>query len=167
MAAADSGASQGIAGQSFPSAADLASFDDGTLLNSLLDASTQLDGDLGRFDTGAGWQKYLRLPADALPPPSADGHVTLGFRSITTTLERINAVAANPQYPMISGLPSFVATRSALDEVVRRFGSRAQAPATTTTAKPAAGGEELPMPSPTVAAPSKAVVGQERSILAR
>ena len=72
----------------FPTPEQLASLDDGTLLNAVLDVTGRLDADLARFDTGAGWRKFLRLPEDALPPASADGQVDLGFDSITATLQR-------------------------------------------------------------------------------
>lgn len=152
----------------FPTAAELAALDDGTLLNALLDVSSRLDFDLGQFDTGAGWQRYLRFPEDALPPPTADGRVTLGFKSLTTTLDRLNSVAANSAYPMISRLPSFVATQAALQEVVGRFGQRDGVP---NKGAPAAGlsrganSEELPTPPPSLTAPANA--SGERSILAR
>ena len=159
------------AGRPFPTEAELAALDDGTLLNALLDVSARLDDDLGKFNTGAGWQKYLRLPADALPPPSADGRVTLGFRSLTETLERLNTVAANAKYPMISGLSSFVGTHAALQEVVGRFGTRAGNASGNGAAQkpPGVVSEELPTPPPSLAAPANAKGDaiDERSILAR
>ena len=90
-----------------------------------IDAAAKLDADVARFNTGATWQRYLRLPDDAFPPPTSDGRVMLGFGSITATLARFDSVAANPQYAMISRLPSFVAAQQALREVVARFGPAA------------------------------------------
>ena len=153
----------------FPAPEQLASLDDGTLLNAVLHVTGRLDADLARFNTGAGWRKYLRLPADALPPPSAEGQVELGFASITTTLERLDSVAANPDYTMISRLPSFVASRAALSEVVVRFSPDAGANGTVDAvraADPVSGHEELPTPPPSLAAPANSAA-DERSILAR
>ncbi len=155
-------APQGV-DRSFPTAEQLAAFDDGSLLNAVLDIMAQLDADVGQFDTGATWQRYFRLPDDALPPPSRDGHVVLGFNSIKSTLDRLDSVAANPEYPMISGLPSFAAAQLALAEVVNRFGAAAGQGG---VADARTGAEELPAPTPTLAAPANAASG-ERSILAR
>lgn len=122
----------------FPTAAELASFDDGALLNAALAATDQLDADLGLFNTGAGWQRYLRLPDDAFPAPTAGGRVTLGFDSISTTLARLNSVAANPEFRVIASVPSFEASRAALAEIVLRFGSTAaHRPASTPPPRPA------------------------------
>jgi hypothetical protein len=130
----------------------LAALDDGSLLNAVLAATAQLDADLGRFATGAGWQKYLRLPEEALPPPTADGQVLLGFAAIEATLVRFDSVAANPKYSMIAELPSFAASQAALVEVLQRYSAAAAAAAERqpTPAEPA-GAEELPLPTPTLA----------------
>jgi hypothetical protein len=128
----------------------LAALDDGSLLNAVLAATAQLDADLGRFDTGAGWQKYLRLPEEALPPPTADGQVLLDFAAIEATLVRFDSVAANPKYGMIAEVPSFAATQAALGEVLQRYAAAAQAVAGPQLASPA-GAEELPLPTPTLA----------------
>jgi hypothetical protein len=133
----------------FPSARELAALDDGSLLNALVDAVTQLDADVAQFNTGAGWRDYFRLPDDALPPPSEDGRVVLGFNSLKATLDKVNAIAADSAYPMISGLPSFVATQQALTEVTNRFARAANAAAETAGAQPET--EELPTPPPALA----------------
>ncbi len=153
----------------YPTAQQLASLDDGTLLNAVLDVTGRLDADLARFNTGAGWRTYLRLPEDALPPSSADGQVDLGFTSILATLERLDSVAANREYSMISRLPSFVASRAALGELVVRFspeGGVAGAAGADPAVQPAANNEELPTPPPSFAEPADSAAG-ERSILAR
>ncbi len=145
---------------------ELAALDDGSLLNAVLETASRLDADVGEFNTGVTWQRYLRLPDDALPPPSADGEVVLGFQSITDTLDRLNAVEANPNYAMISRLPSFAAMQLALGEVVARFGAPGQGRPMGVAAAAASASEELPTPPPSLAAPTHAVPGP-RSILAR
>lgn len=147
----------------FPTASELAALDDGSLLNALLEAMAQLDSDVAQFDTGATWQRYFRMPDDALPPPSADGHVTLGFPSIKATLARLDSVSANPKYPMIAALPSFAAAQRALAEVVHRFGAAA-GDGGVADSRPR--GEELPAPPPALAAPQTNAPG-EHSILSR
>lgn len=110
--------------ETYPTVDELQQMDDGTLLNTLVDLTARLDERVARFDTGATWQRYLRLPDDALPPPSADGQVTLGMKSLAATLDRFDSIASNSKYRVISDLPLFVAAHSALRESVERFGSR-------------------------------------------
>jgi hypothetical protein len=160
-----------IESRPFPTADELAALDDGSLLNAVLESMAQLDDDVAQFDTGDTWQRYFRLPDDALPPPTADGHVTLGFPSIKATLARLDSVAANPKYPMIAGLPSFAAARTSLTEVVHRFGAAA-GDGSVANSRPR--GEELPAPPPAAAAaPAAALVSPpsnadgEHSILSR
>jgi hypothetical protein len=150
----------------FLSADQLAALDDGSLLNAALDAAVRLDADLGRFNTGATWQRYLRLPDDAFPPADANGHVELGFNSITGTMERLNSVERNPNYAMISRLPSFAATQLALGEVVARFGGAGQGGAEVGPSASASRAEELPTPLPSTPTSDNVGAGQ-RSILAR
>jgi hypothetical protein len=145
----------------FLTANELAGLDDGSLLNAVLDAAARLDADVSEFNTGATWQSYLRLPDDALPPPSADGEVVLGFKSITGMLDRLNSIESNPNYAMISRLPSFAAMQLALGEVVTRFSEAAQRAASDVPATAASGSEELPTPPPSVAAPRSAVPGPQ------
>jgi hypothetical protein len=140
----------------------LANLDDSALLNATLDALTRLDADVARFDTGATWQAYFRVPQEAFPPPSAENRVELGLAAIEALLARFNAIAADSTYPMISGLTSFSAARAALTEVVARFGAAA-ARGDSTPAEPAS--EELPTPPPALAPPESAA--SERSILSR
>jgi hypothetical protein len=143
-----------------PSVGQLQSMEDGALLNAVVQATRQLDADLGRFDTGRQWQAYLQLPNDALPPPS-DNRVTLGFASLESALGRFESIAANPQFAKIWALPSFAASRAALGEVVRRFGPRRQAAASLAAAE-SPEMEELPAPgaaprsAPPTAAPTLA-----------
>jgi hypothetical protein len=140
-----------------PTDAALRAMDDSALLNAAVNVTQQLDSDLARFDTGAQWRSFLELPADALPPPT-NNQVTLGSASLRQTLARFDKIASDSGYGMISELESFDASRSALAEVVRRFGSRPStvAPAASPVAEPGAI-EELPIPS-SVAVPSPRVV---------
>jgi hypothetical protein len=153
----------------FPSARELAALDDGSLLNALVDAATQLDADVAQFNTGAGWRDYFRLPDDALPPPTQDGRVLLGFNSLKATLDKVNAIADDSAYPMISGLASFVATQQALTEVINRYGRPADDAADTGETPPQ--GEELPTPPPSLSEPENAAressAPGEHSILSR
>jgi hypothetical protein len=142
------------------------------LLNAAIEAAWTLDADVAEFNTGATWRNYFKLPDDAFPQPDANGQVNLGLPSIIATLERIDSVAANRDYTMISSLASFTATQHALQEVVRRFDPNAQRPARSAQPVVDAAGdtEELPVPPPALSAP-KQVGNQspssERSILAR
>jgi hypothetical protein len=168
------GASASIGGeaprQSWPSRSELARMEDSALLNAALEAAWTLDADVAEFNTGATWRNYFQLPEDAFPRPGADGQVKLGLPSILATLERIDSVAANPDYGMINSLASFTATQHALQEVVRRFDPSAQRPARPALPVADAAGEteELPVPPPALSAPEQAAdrgpVG-ERSIL--
>jgi hypothetical protein len=109
--------------QPLPTAGELRAMDDSSLLNALAALTARLDFDLNRFDTGDTWQRYLRLPEDALPPPTDDQRVVLGMNSIVDTLTRFDRTVAKPEYVQISGLPSFAAVHAALAEVVQRFGA--------------------------------------------
>jgi hypothetical protein len=154
------GASASVGGEareSWPSRAELARMEDSALLNGALEAAWTLDADVAEFNTGATWRNYFKLPDDAFPPPGADGQVTLGLPSILATLNRIDSVAANPDYEMISSLASFTATQYALQEVVRRFDPSAQRPArpSSPVADVAGDTEELPIPPPAVSAPER------------
>ncbi len=170
VAAPSAGAAAATAGGAYPSTAELQGMDDSGLLNSLVGVTQQLDADLARFATGAKWQGYLRLPSDALPPPT-NNQVKLGMASLTTTLGRFDKIAADPAYQVISGLPSFVASHAALAEVVRRFGRQAppqtppQVPPQSSGVTPASAQEELP--SPSFAPASGAAPANERSILSK
>lgn len=171
--------------QSYPTADQLRELDDAGLLNTLVDLSARLDARLELFNTGAGWQRHLQLPDDALPPPSSSGEVTLGMKSLVKSLDRYDAIAANPKYRVISKLPVFVATHDALQEVVNRFGATSSSAKTPSLdpfgadptdssdsnqqrpRQPSA--EDLPPPEPTPRSQSISQIedGQPRSILSR
>jgi hypothetical protein len=115
-----------VAAQAFPTAGELRAMDDGALLNAVVGLTAQLDADLNRFDTGDTWQRYLRLPEDAVPPPTRGNQVRLGMASLAETLRRFEVVVAKPEFVQISGLPSFAAAHAALAETVRRYGGQSQ-----------------------------------------
>jgi hypothetical protein len=107
----------------FPTESELRAMSDYSLLNALVETTRQLDADLAKFDTGELWRSHLKLPADALPPPS-NNRVALGLDSLKKTLRSYDAIAGDSQYSMISRLPSFGAARASLAESVKRFGAR-------------------------------------------
>ncbi len=145
--------------EGLPTAGELRALEDGDLLNAVVGLAARLEADLDRFDTGEGWQGYLRLPDDALPPPD-DERVRLGMTSIVETLKRFERTVANPEYVQISGLPSFAALHSALEETVRRFGAEGARPAPVaralTTSTPA-----VPTPDSSLAQPDVPVAATE------
>ncbi len=96
----------------FPTAEELAAMDDLTLLTAVNDLGYSLDVRLARLETGAGWQRYLRIPASA---PTAHSE------KFVQTLARYDSVADNPEFAKIAGLPSFIATKAALRQVVARL----------------------------------------------
>ncbi|MBA3481499.1 MAG: hypothetical protein H0T51_06765 [Pirellulales bacterium] len=145
-----------------PTEGELRAMGDDELLNALVGLTAQLDADLNRFDTGDTWQRYLRLPDDALPPPTADGRVDLGVNSLRDTLIRFERTVAKPEFVQISGLPSFAATQAALAEVVRRYGEQPQAPAESTPAV----ARRIPPPVP-VPPETSSNEGSRRGILLR
>jgi hypothetical protein len=146
-------------GQVLPTADELRSMDDSSLLNAIVTLRVQLDAELNRFDTAATWQNYLGLPEDALPPAS-EGRVVLGIASLAETLKRFDLTATNPNYVQISGLPSFVSMHAALAELVGRIGTASDAttdaavtaPATSRVVPPAV---PTPPPLSTITASSR------------
>src|SRR6476660_2192361 len=52
-----------------PTAQELARLSDERLLNLLIMVGRQLRSELGRFDTGERWQRYLRVPVETLADP--------------------------------------------------------------------------------------------------
>jgi hypothetical protein len=145
-----------------PTEGELRAMGDDQLLNALVGLTAQLDADLNRFDTGDTWQRYLRLPDDVLPPPTADGRVDLGVNSLRDTLIRFERTVARPEFVQISGLPSFAATQAALAEVVRRYGAQPEAPAATAPAV----ARRIPPPVP-VPPETSSNEGRRRGILLR
>lgn len=105
-----------------PTDGELRAMSDSELLNTTAQVAGQLDADLGQFTTGAGWREHLRLPDDALPPPTQDGRVVLSLKSLNEALHRFDVAQADPQYYQITGLPTFGVMQSALKEIVRRYG---------------------------------------------
>jgi hypothetical protein len=70
------------------------------------------------FDTGATWQRYLRLP-DELQTDFYAGDADQRDAA-ARLLQRFGETAADAQYQKISNLPEFAAMRSALAELIKR-----------------------------------------------
>jgi hypothetical protein len=122
-----------IAAPEWSTAVDLAAMDDASLRRTLRLNAARLHQDLGRFNTRASWQRYLRLPEDW----ASDSSTELEHEALARTLGRFRFVAANPEYSMIASLPSFQAMQDALDEMVSRLNN---------SAVPRSSAEELPLP---------------------
>ncbi len=103
----------------FPTVEELATMDDQTLFTAVNDLGYSLDVRLSRLETGAGWQRYLQIPESALRNPAAS------FEPFAQALARYDMVSDSPKFAKIAGLPSFIATKSALRQVVARL-ARAQ-----------------------------------------
>jgi hypothetical protein len=152
----------------FPTATDLANLDDARLLAALADISNRLDARLARYKTGAGWQRYLRLPEEILAPLGFSSHEdqeTLQSKQETLreTLTRFEQVANNADFRIIARQPGFVATLAALREVATRLD---HGYTVTPTASTAASNEQEVLPTPEPARRQVAPTG-ERSILKR
>jgi len=154
---------RGYSGQGyvpFPSSDDLLAMDDPALFATLGDLFYALDRRLSRLSTGAGWQRYLLLPSDVLRDPVAN------LDQLEHGLARFDSVADNPEFSKIAGLPSFIATKAALRQVIARLAVSQAVPTTTGPQGPefpAAAKDEI---LPTPATPKKpAGTRGERSIL--
>lgn len=107
----------------YPTVEELAAMDDQTLFTAVNDLGYSLDVRLSRLETGAGWQRYLQIPESALRNPAAS------FEPFAQVLARYDMVSDSPKFAKIAGLPSFIATKSALRQVVARLaGSQAVQP---------------------------------------
>jgi len=89
--------------------------DDAALFTAVNDLGYSLEVRLSRLKTGAGWQRYLRIPESALTAPAEN------FDKFAQTLARYDSVADNPEFAKIAGLPSFIATKAALRQGVTRL----------------------------------------------
>jgi len=150
----------------FPTAEELAAMDDATLFTAVNDLGYSLEVRLSRLETGAGWQQYLRIPESALSAPAAS------FDRFAQTLARYDSVADNPEFAKIAGLPSFIATKAALRQVVARLaGAQTVGPARVNSSGPEfpssvpPSAEEI-LPTPAVPVEPEATRG-EHSILKR
>jgi hypothetical protein len=120
---------------SFPTAAELTAMDADQLNQALRNISQRLHDRLARFDTGPTWQVYLQLSSEAVDASIPADERTAALAKL---LDRFHKVAADPQYPMISGLPAFTAMAAALNEAVSRPDGMS----------PDATMEDLPLPMP-------------------
>jgi hypothetical protein len=118
----------------FPTASDLAAMNDEQLSQALRAIAQSLHNRLNRFDTGATWQRYLRLPEEAVVSTPSDERTA----AVATLLDRFHKIAAEPQYSMIARLPAFIAMEAALNEALSRPKNGPTGAATAT--------EDLPLP---------------------
>jgi hypothetical protein len=104
--------------RSVPTAEDLRVMDEEALWQHLSLTANRLHERLGRFDTGASWQRYLRLREEVLADSSLDSH---DVRAVTELLRRFRYVATEPRYEMIADLATFTEMQAALTEAVSRL----------------------------------------------
>jgi len=127
-----------VAQPSLLSAQELKVMDDASFWQFLRSTADRLHERLGRFDTGASWQSYLRLPDELLINSSSGPHERRN--AVAELLERFRYVATEPRYERIAKLSAFTAMQAILTELVSRLDA------------PSAAGvvpdEELPMPEP-------------------
>jgi hypothetical protein len=128
-------ASRIIREPAYPSPQAIAAMDDATLRRKLQDISLRLHNRLGRFDTGATWQQYLRLPNELVADSTVDAATQQAAAAML--LNRFRNVAAEPRYQKIAVLPAFTAMQTALTELDARYASGVPGPIPT---------EELPPP---------------------
>lgn len=129
---------------------ELRRMDDETLRRQLRSYAARLQYELRQFDTGDRWQSYLRVPEAVFAGPWENPVESLD--ALSTTFNRFNKIAADPQYGMIAGLPAFGATQVVMAEMI----SRSAGSENSTGAR----SEELPPPDPSQAK-------GERSLLPR
>jgi hypothetical protein len=84
-----------------------------------------LHRDLGRFGTGATWQRYLSLPravtaidSKSSSPNFAPGTLELDVRQLESTLRRYEHVKSTDRYRAIAGLASFQKTHQLLSSYI-------------------------------------------------
>ena len=117
--------------------------DDPTLFQAMNDLGYSLDVRLSRLTTGEGWQRYLQIPESVLRSPIAN------FVRLQQTLARYDSVADNPEFAKIAGLPSFIATKAAMRQIVVRH------------AKPQVGQSAAPPRGPALSAADESTVVDE------
>jgi len=110
-----------------PTKAQLAAMDESALWAAWRDTTELLDEQLSSLTTAVSWQQHLsttralRGELTALPNESKDG----AFQNL---LARFDNVSTNEEFLKISGQLGFVASHSALHEIVTRFASRIDGP---------------------------------------
>jgi len=137
----------------FPTAEELAAMDDRALFTALSDLAYGLDVRLSRLNTGTGWQRYLRISDSVLVAPEEN------LDQLVKTLGRFDSVSDNPEFAKIAGLPSFIATKAALRQVVARLdeprtaesaGDSSNGPVFPSSTESSSAGEILPTPATSV-----------------
>jgi hypothetical protein len=104
-------AADAIKAKTLPTPELLATMDVSQLENTLRDVSSQLHVRLSNLKTGAGWQRYLKIPGVLLDAP------TQNAETLQKTLAKYDAIAGNPRYAKLAGLPTFIATGATLREL--------------------------------------------------
>jgi hypothetical protein len=112
--------------------------DDEALWQFLSSTANQLYERLGRFDTGASWQMYLRLPEEVRT--NSPSNLNERRDALTKLLDRFHYIATEPKYERIADLPTFTAMQAALTEVVSRLDA--------SLGGAGVSDEALPMPAP-------------------
>jgi hypothetical protein len=97
---------------------ELSRMDDVELWRVIRETSNRLMDRVSRFDTGATWQRYFRLP-DELQTDFYLGDPAQR-EAAEKLLERFNDISGDAHFRKISDLPAFVAMRSALTELTQR-----------------------------------------------
>lgn len=120
-----------------PTPQALAALDDESLWRALRNTSLRLNERLRRFDTGATWQRYLRLPDELVSGSAANVEdrrlAAIGLQA------RFAAVADDGRYRKIADLAAFRSIQALLTEIASRS-SEADARGNVSA-------EELPPPS--------------------
>lgn len=106
----------------YPTADELASMDDSTLVETLRKMMARLHYRLSLLNTGEGWQTYLVLSREILGSPGSGTEIPHPG-AIARVLPRYRSTQDNPEFVKIATFPSFVAAFDALLEVDRRFPS--------------------------------------------
>jgi hypothetical protein len=97
---------------------ELARMSDTELSHAVRESSERFMERMNRFNTGATWQRYLRLP-DELQTDDYVGD-SAQRAAVGRLLERFDEIAADSRYQKISNLLEFDAMRSVLAELIKR-----------------------------------------------
>ena len=97
--------------KTLPTPEQLVAMDSSQLEATLRDVSSQLHVRLSNLETGTSWQRYLKIPGVLLDAP------TQNTKELNKSLAKYDAVAGNPRYAKLAGLPSFIATGATLREL--------------------------------------------------
>ncbi len=142
-----------------PTPEKLAAMDVAALQATLRDVSGQLHNQLSSLQTGASWQRHLKIPDALLRAPIQNAE------SLKKTLAKFDAVAGNSKYAKLAGMPSFIATGATLRQLDAISAGDQTTASTATKQKQTVVAEEI-LPTPPEPTLPDATRG-ERSILKR